>query len=104
MLAKSSSTTLFNSNLDLKLNNTCIFVNKGEDFGQAIKNAGIIQWNRIGFFICNNPSNSPLGNGFIILAHSNGYWDNHPIYIKTSGSDISYGTLDCSDYTNIIKD
>lgn len=92
------------SDLDLKLNNTCIFVNKGEDFGRAIKNSGIVKWNRIGFFICNSPSNSPLGNGFIILAHNNGYWNNHPTYIKTSGSDISYGTLDCSDYTNIIKD
>lgn len=98
------SITQLYSDLDLKLNNTCIFVNKGEDFGRAIKNSGIVKWNRIGFFICNSPSNSPLGTGFIILAHNNGYWKNHPTYIKTSSSDISYGTLDCSDYTNIIKD
>ena len=92
------------SDLDLKLNNTSIFVNKGEDFGQAIKKAGIVQWNRIGFFICNSPSNSPLGNGFIILAHNSGYWNSHPMYIKMDGSDISCGTLNCSDYTNITKD
>lgn len=92
------------SDLDLKLNNTSIFVGNGEDFGQAIKNAGIIKLSRVGFFICNNPSNSPLGNGFIILAHNQGYWNNHPMYIKIDGSSVSCGTLNCSDYTHITKD
>ena len=92
------------SDLDLKLNNTSIFVGNGEDFGQAIKKAGIVQLNKVGFFICNNPSNSPLGNGFIILAHNLGYWSNHPMYIKIDGSSISCGTLNCSDYTHITKD
>lgn len=92
------------SDLDLKLNNTSIFVGNGEDFGQAIKNAGIIKLSRVGFFICNNPSNSPLGNGFIILAHNQGYWNNHPMYIQINASNISCGTLNCSDYTNIKKD
>lgn len=92
------------SDLDLKLNNTSIFVGNGEDFGQAIKKAGIVQLNKVGFFICNNPSNSPLGNGFIILAHNLAYWSNHPMHIKTDGNSISCGTLNCSDYTHITKD
>lgn len=93
-----------NSDLDLKLNNTSIFVGNGEDFGQAIKKADIVKLNKVGFFICNNPSNSPLGNGFIILAHNSAYWSNHPTYIKADGSSISCGTLNCSDYTHITKD
>lgn len=92
------------SDLDLKLNNTSIFVGNGGDFGQAIKKAGIVQLNRVGFFICNNPSNSPLENGLIILAHNVGYWNNHPMYIQINGSSISCGTLNCSDYTHITKD
>lgn len=92
------------SDLDLKLNNTSIFVGDGKDFGQAIKEAGIVKLNRVGFFICNNPSNSPLGNGLIILAHNVGYWNNHPMYIQINGSSISCGTLNCSDYTHITKD
>ena len=92
------------SDLDLKLNNTSIFVGNGENFGQAIKKAGIVQLNRVGFFICNNPSNSPLGNGLIILTHNEGYWNNHPMYIQTNGNSISCGTLNCSDYTHITKD
>lgn len=92
------------SGLDLKLNNTSIFVGNGGDFGQAIKKAGIVQLNRVGFFICNNPSNSPLENGLIILAHNVGYWNNHPMYIQINGSSISCGTLNCSDYTHITKD
>ena len=92
------------SDLDLKLNNTSIFVGNGKDFGQAIKEAGIVKLNRVGFFICNNPSNSPLGNGLIILAHNVGYWNNHPMYIQINGSSISCGTLNCSDYTHITKD
>lgn len=92
------------SDLDLKLNNTSIFVGNGKDFGQAIKEAGIVKLNRVGFFICNNPSNSPLENGLIILAHNVGYWNNHPMYIQINGSSISCGTLNCSDYTHITKD
>lgn len=92
------------SDLDLKLNNTSFFVGNGGDFGQAIKKAGIVQLNRVGFFICNNPSNSPLENGLIILAHNVGYWNNHPMYIQINGSSISCGTLNCSDYTHITKD
>ena len=92
------------SDLDLKLNNTSFFVGNGKDFGQAIKKAGIVQLNRVGFFICNNPSNSPLGNGLIILTHNEGYWNNHPMYIQTNGNSISCGTLNCSDYTHITKD
>lgn len=92
------------SDLDLKLNNTSIFIGNGKDFGQAIKEAGIVKLNRVGFFICNNPSNSPLENGLIILAHNVGYWNNHPMYIQINGSSISCGTLNCSDYTHITKD
>lgn len=92
------------SDLDLKLNNTSILVGNGKDFGQAIKEAGIVKLNRVGFFICNNPSNSPLENGLIILAHNVGYWNNHPMYIQINGSSISCGTLNCSDYTHITKD
>lgn len=92
------------SDLDIKLNNTSFFVGNGENFGQAIKKTGIVQLNRVGFFICNNPSNSPLGNGLIILAHNVGYWNNHPMYIQINGSSISCGTLNCSDYTHITKD
>lgn len=92
------------SDLDLKLNNTSIFIGNGKDFGQAIKEAGIVKLNRVGFFICNNPSNSPLENGLIILAHNVGCWNNHPMYIQINGSSISCGTLNCSDYTHITKD
>ncbi|RHT42855.1 hypothetical protein DW779_06930 [Clostridium sp. AM30-24] len=93
------------SDLDLKLNKGVTFVGTGEDFGQAIKNAGIVELNRVGFFVCNSPSNSPLGNGLVILAHNSAFWNKHPIYIKTDGTNnILHGTLNCSDYTNIKKD
>lgn len=104
-LATSNKTILgaineLNSN---KLNKKVIAV-ISEDFGKAIEESGIIPYNRVAFFICSEPINSPLGSGFIILAHHSSLWINHPVYIVASGTNIRCGTINCENYSNIIKD
>lgn len=86
-----------------KLNKKVIAV-ISEDFGKAIEESGIIPYNRVAFFICSEPINSPLGSGFIILAHHSSLWINHPVYIIASGTNIRCGTINCENYSNIIKD
>lgn len=86
-----------------KLNKKVIAV-ISEDFGKAIEESGIIPYNRVAFFICSKPINSPLGSGFIILAHHSSLWINHPIYIIASGNNIRCGTINCENYSNITKD
>ena len=70
------------------------------DFGKYIQDSGLFDIpSATCVFICNNATNNPIGNGVVILIHSDSYWDKHPTYIATSGDGVKTGSLDCADIT-----
>lgn len=78
-----------------------IYFVSGEDFGSKIASSGLLSGVRVKFFVCNNATNNPIGNGYIILMHAPNFWRNHPSYICTYNSNIKSGTIDCTDIANL---
>lgn len=77
-------------------------VNK-EDFGNVIKNSGLLEKNcNFKVFICNDSTNNPIGTtSVILLFHSVFYWEKHPHYICCRDKNISTGVLDCTDVNTL---
>ena len=73
----------------------------GEDFGSKIASSGLLSGIKVKFFVCNSATNNPIGSGYIILMHAPNFWTNHPDYICIYNSNIKYGTIDCTDITNL---
>ena len=86
-----------------KLNSETEFVYavNGEDLGSRIVSSGLLSSVKTKFFICNNATNNPLGNGLIILAHSPYFWRDHPTFIHVINSNINVGVVDCTDINNL---
>lgn len=74
------------------------------DFGTAIKNSGLLKKDgtpTFMIFICNNATNNPLGNGYIFLIHSSGYYLNNPQYLYIASNTMKSGTLCCDKLDNL---
>lgn len=93
-----------NNSMISELNNniTDVIVVNNADFGEAIKNSRLFEKSTgYKFFACNKATNNPLGDGMIILMHSNNFWNKYPTYIFVKSTTIKTGNLNCTDLTKI---
>ena len=77
-----------------------VFVGNNTNLGDAIGKSGLFdQPSRACLYVCNGATNNPLGNCYVILIHSNSYWNKHPIYFVFNYGNS--GSLNCEDLTSI---
>ena len=49
----------------------------------------------------NNTKNNPLGNCYAIIIHSSTYWYKYPQYIAVENGNAKFGTLNCTNTSNL---
>lgn len=87
-----------------ELNSNQILVkllSSGDNLGTWMQENNFLSGTKACILILNSVQNNPLGNCYAILFYSNGYWVNHPQYIKIVNNNMSTGALDCTNLQDI---